>query len=130
MPTWMHTSLVKYYQLLPGHRGESASLSPALSLSLPLFLFLLLSQPKQSKNSVELNSHNNMRLSGDRRSTVYAGQYRGSNSSEAGLLTARKCRDKRERQWGFVCELFLDTALFVPLSLVFLWYLFLAFSLE
>lgn len=96
MPTWMHVSLVKYYRLLPGHHCESASLSPALSLS--LFLSLLsspLSAKAGSKNSGELNSHNNMRLSGDRRSTVCAGQYRGSNSSEPGLLTATKHCDKR-----------------------------------
>lgn len=49
IPTWMHVSLVKYYRFLPGHHCESASLSPALSLSLYSTLFspLLFSQPKQ-----------------------------------------------------------------------------------
>lgn len=99
MPTSVHICLVKYYRLLPGHRCESASLSPALSLSLFLSLLFspLLSSPLSakagSKNSGELNSHNNMRLSGDRRSTVCAGQGRGS--SEPGPLTARKHCDKR-----------------------------------
>lgn len=95
--TQMHVSLVKYYRLLPGHHCESASLSPALALSPSIPLSSpLLSQPKAgSKNSGELNSHNNMRLSGDHRSTVCAGQYRGSTSSEPGLLTARKQCDKR-----------------------------------
>ena len=96
MSTWMHASLVKYYRLLPGHHCDSASLFPALSLSIPLFSPLLSSLSQRgSKNSGELNSHNNMRLSGDRRSTVWAGQYRGSNSSEPGLLTDRASCDKR-----------------------------------
>lgn len=49
-PTWTHLSMVKYHRLLPGHHCESASLSPALSLSIPLpsrFSSSLLSQPKQ-----------------------------------------------------------------------------------
>lgn len=66
---------------------------PSPSLSIPLFSPL--SAKAGSKNSGELNSHNNMRLSGDRRSTVCAGQHRGSNSSEPGLLTATKHYDKR-----------------------------------
>lgn len=95
MSTWMQASLVKYYQLLPGHHCASASLFPALSLSIPLSSLLSSLSQRGSKNSGELNSHNNMRLSGDRRSTVWAGQYRGSNSSEPGLLTARASCDKR-----------------------------------
>lgn len=55
-----------------------------------------------------------MRLSGDRRSTVCAGQCRGSNSSESGLLTARK----RVTVGGFVSALLFNLALFVPLPLV------------
>lgn len=95
MSTWMQASLVKYYRLLPGHHCASASLFPALSLSIPLSSLLSSLSQRGSKNSGELNSHNNMRLSGDRRSTVWAGQYRGSNSSEPGLLTARASCDKR-----------------------------------
>lgn len=116
----MHVSQVKYYRVLPGHHCESASLSPALSLSLYSFrLSSPLPAKAGSKNSGELNSHNNMRLSGDRRNTVCAGQYRGSTSSEPGLLTVRKHCDKREWQWGFVCVLSPNPTLFVPLSLVF-----------
>lgn len=78
--------------------GIIASL-PVFPQPSPLPLYSSLASPLQvkpgSKNSGELNSHNNMRLSGDRRNTVCAGQYRGGNSTEPGLLTARKCCDKR-----------------------------------
>lgn len=53
--------------------------SPCLSTLLSPLSSALVSQPKQgSKNSGELNSHNNMRLSGDRGSNVCAGQHEGS----------------------------------------------------
>lgn len=58
-----------------------------------------------------------MRLSGDRRSTVCAGQCRGSNSSEPGLLAAREHCDKRVTVG--ICVLFLNSTLFVLLSIVF-----------
>lgn len=87
MPTWMHVRLVKYYRLLPGHHRES------FPVPLPLCSSLLsspLPAKAGSKNSSELNSHNNMRLSGDRRSTVCAGQYRGSNGSKARTADCQK----------------------------------------
>lgn len=52
---------------------------PSPCLSTPLSSALV-SRPKRgSKNSGELNSHNNMRLSGDRGSNVCAGQHEGSD---------------------------------------------------
>lgn len=54
--------------------------SPCLSTPLSPLSSALVSRPKQgSKNSGELNSHNNMRLSGDQGSNVCAGQHEGSD---------------------------------------------------
>lgn len=54
--------------------------SPCLSTPLSPLSSALVSQPKRgSKNSGELNSHNNMRLSGDWESNVCAGQREGSD---------------------------------------------------
>lgn len=117
VPTWMHKGQVKHYRLLPGHHCESASLSPALS---PLYSSL--ASPLQvkpgSKNSSELNSHNNMRLSGDRRNTVCAGQYRGGNSTESGPLTARKRCDKRVTVGTCSSVVSESRSFFFPLSLI------------
>lgn len=52
--------------------------SPCRSTPLSPLSSALVSRPKRgSKNSGELNSHNNMRLSGDRGSNVCAGQHEG-----------------------------------------------------
>lgn len=105
---WKHVSTVRFYRLLPGHHCESASLFPTLTLSFyySLFSSLLsstLSAQAGSKNSSELNSHNNMRLSGDRRSTVCAGQHTSSTSREPGLRTARKHCDRGVRAGICLC---------------------------
>lgn len=61
-----------------------------------------------------------MRLSGDRRSTLCAGQHRGSTSSKPRLLTPI-----RELHWGFVYVLFLNSTFcsflhYVPAHLLFI----------
>lgn len=70
--------------------------SPCLSTPLSPLPSPLVSRPKRgSKNSGELNSHNNMRLSGDRGSNVCAGQHEGSDcrllKSTAMTTTAGTC---------------------------------------
>lgn len=70
--------------------------SPCLSTPLSPLSSPLVSRPKRgSKNSGELNSHNNMRLSGDLGSNVCAGQHEGSDcrllKSTAMRMTAGIC---------------------------------------
>lgn len=57
--------------------------SPSLSLTLYSSLFSPLSAKAGSKNSSELNSHNNMRLSGDRRTVL--------DSTEAATAASPDC---------------------------------------
>lgn len=118
-PTHLPGRMWVWLNIIDSYLGIFVSLpvfpQPSPFLSIPP-LPSLLSTKAGSKNSSELNSHNNMRLSGDRRSTVCAGQHRGSTNSKPKLLTARKHFDKTDSRDLFICCFILWNACF-PFSI-------------